>query len=407
MRPFGKSKVHREFLNKLRGEKMLNDKLLYARFILLKIHEHPIFGVGKKFCWPYQPIPLAHASAESLILHNARHLNSWKDVDIIEQFIDDDREAAECTISSLALEPDGPGLADAIFFGHDLKIKGWSLDILICSIFFYELEDNIKHHIEQKRYNSSSSFFSKNGVIHDCLPVSPEELLELFVHAEIGPCLGPLLNQLNLFSEPEAIINAIDWVLSEWFWFIKPDNESFMEQGLANFLTVLGVHFVDASALAKNAIETESLVQLHSFLANYKLEIENQLTRKKERQKEVGNVTEFFESLTLSADESIVIIQQAKNKLENFEPIDVCSSFDNLFLPTYDFYFQDFVNTNTSYLANFLEYITGSSKGLSKKNYKKIIKSYVNSIDEEEFTAFETPYESSQQKKHCLILSYK
>lgn len=43
-----------------------------------------------------------------------------------------------------------------------------------------------------------------------------------------------------------------------------------------------------------------------------------------------------------------------------------------------------------------------SSKGLCKENYNQIINFYINSIDEQELAAFESPDESFQQKEIWL-----
>lgn len=65
-----------------------------------------------------------------------------------------------------------------------------------------------------------------------------------------------------------------------------------------------------------------------------------------------------MESWTISRQEVNLLIESAKKQLEIFQPIDMCSSYDDFsaaFLADYDFLFQDFINNKVVYLAGFFE----------------------------------------------------
>lgn len=63
-------------------------------------------------------------------------------------------------------KPDGLGLADALFFNGELKIKDWSYYVLICSVFFYQLEYNLEEYIKKLEcFESSSKFISRATVL--------------------------------------------------------------------------------------------------------------------------------------------------------------------------------------------------------------------------------------------------
>lgn len=259
---------------------MIHSKLVHSKLLSLQVEKHPMFGTDKKYQWPYQGF-YEGSTAEDIILLNAWQFNSCKDIEFIKVFIDDNFVAADCTISSVGLEENGLGLADALFFEQELKVKEWSYDIMICSIFLYALKCNLKKYRHLKRYDKSATLFSDKAVTSICMPIPYRELLLLFISAQIGPRLGPLLNTLYLFNEPESIIYALD-SLTSWSPVLSSySNSNCREEGLVNFLTLLQVNVTTARKIAKRTIETDSLVYLLTFLDKYKLEKQAELTIKK------------------------------------------------------------------------------------------------------------------------------
>jgi hypothetical protein len=56
---------------------MVNDRLIYAKLLLLKIQKHPLFGINQKFHWPYEGNYQAN-TVENIILEDAHFYRTWE-----------------------------------------------------------------------------------------------------------------------------------------------------------------------------------------------------------------------------------------------------------------------------------------------------------------------------------------
>ena len=341
------------------------------------------------------------------------------DLEFLTEFIDDDPIPSECTVCSYTLDPHGPGLADALFFNLKLKVEDWPYDLLICFVFFYELEYNLKVYIETERYGSVRSF---------CLPLSSTQLIDFFADPYLGPRFGLEMKKLNLLNQLEDLIFTLkyrDRDCVRFLWdierFSSPEDLNVAQECLFTYLTCLDINVLDAKKLAKQTIETRDITELNLFFANYLLEKQSQLAIKKKRQNEVGELKEFLESWIISTKESNLIIDAAKKKLETFQAVDICAPFDDFpaaSIINYDLVFQDFINTKkVEYLADFLKQVpniatplNGNENNLSKKLLiQKIVQenivSYANYLSEEKLRGLEGNYLSQLSHQPRTILA--
>lgn len=116
------------------------------------------------------------------------------------------------------------------------------------------------------------------------------------------------------------------------------------------------------------------------------------------------------------------MIDSAKEKLETFQAIDICASFDHVPAACivgvgYDFLFQDFINTKVGYLADFLNQTSSlqntkkfnentlSEKFLVQKLSQENSISYVNSLDDDKLLGLESKYLNEPLKTKITILA--
>ena len=397
---------------------MINEQQIYAKFLLLKVENHPLFGINKQFHWPYRG-NFGNNRLEDRLLQNYSVPEGGHDLEFLTEFIDDDLISSECTVCSDTLDPHGPGLADALFFKLKLKVADWPYDLLICSVFFSQLEYYLKYYIEAERYDSVRSI---------CMPLTSIQLIYFFADPDLGPRFGLEMKKLNLLNRLEDLIFTLKFsgrdctqFLSHIRRFNSPEDLNIAQECLFTYLTCLDINVLDAKKLAKQTIETRDITELDLFFANYLLEKESQLAIKKKRQKEVGEFKEFLESWIISTEESNLIIDAAKKKLETFQPVDICASFDDFpaaSIINYDLVFQDFINTKkVEYLADFLKQVptiatplngnenNSSKKLLIQKIVQENIVSYTNYLSEEKLRGLEGNYLSQFSHHSRTILA--
>lgn len=250
-----------------------------CQLLLLRILYHPKFGVKKNLSWPYCKLE-AEFTCESV----PRWKNKEEMIEHLASVIDTSNSKSfdYYHVCSEDLRKDGLSFFDDWEFHEDkLKIKDWPYGVIVSSALLYLIRGTLETYVRGFMVSRHADV-----PITHFVPFNWLYLLHFCINEKIGPILGPLLIELDLINEPKYAIKTISFLM---LWINTSPRydavlnygcgtDSFIEEGLVNFLAIFKVNTAEAMTLAEKTVQTKSIVELTRFFKEYKLALEVKLT---------------------------------------------------------------------------------------------------------------------------------
>ena len=251
---------------------MDNEFKQYYKILIYAFESHPSFGLSSKYLWPYSDDDACDLISHGFALTSSK---SQEIIDWVEDTLEVNNNFRLDRLTPKELTPDSTNLFDQVIYNKDnLIIKSWSSSIIVTSAIFYLVRSELhRWKTSCDRIQTSSGNYS--GVEYTICPVAFSwpvkwsELLGLSTDPFVGPELSLALKDLFPIRHPGISVRIIYCLINSYIAI--PYDQSFLRQGLTNYLHIFDIDQVTILALTDKVGTSESFKPLIIFLTNYKL----------------------------------------------------------------------------------------------------------------------------------------